>query len=88
MAGPDPDGSPLAFDMPPALDPPHDDTLIVVKRLIGMLGDTLEMRHKTLYVNGQAQDEPYVLHTDVEPDFSAAEMLWQREILVGGPREN
>ena len=67
-------------------DPPHEDRLIVVKRLIGMPGDTLEMRDKTLYLNGQAQDEPYVRHTDGEPDYSAAAMLWQQEILVGGPR--
>ncbi len=67
-------------------DPPHEDTLIVVKRLIGMPGDTLEMRDKTLYLNGQAQDEPYVRHTDGEPNFAVAAMLWQQEILVGGPR--
>lgn len=69
-------------------DPPHEDTLIVIKRLIGVPGDTLEMRDKTLYLNGQPQDEPYVLHTDDEPDFSAGEMLWQRESLVGGLRDN
>ncbi len=69
-------------------DPPHDDTLILVKRLVGMPGDTLEMRDNTLYLNGQAQDEPYVRHTNDEPDFSAAAMLWQQEVLVGGPRED
>jgi signal peptidase I len=62
-------------------DPPHEDTLIVVKRLIGMPGDTLEMRDKTLYLNGRAQDEPYVRQTDGEPDFTVAAMLWQQEIL-------
>ena len=69
-------------------DPPHEDTLIVVKRLIGMPGDTLEMRDKTLYLNGIAQDEPYVLRTDDKPDFSAAAMVWQRDILAGGPRDD
>ncbi len=69
-------------------DPPHDDTLVVVKRLVGMPGDTLEMRGKALYVNGLAQDEPYVLHRNDTPDFSAAAMGWQRDILVGGPRND
>ena len=69
-------------------DPPHEDTLTVVKRLVGMPGDTLEMRDKTLYLNGRALEEPYVLHTEGESDFSAAPMLWQQEILVDGPREN
>ena len=68
-------------------DPPHDDNLTVVKRLVGMPGDTLEMRDKTLYLNGEAQDEPYALHTGDEPDISVAAMLWQREILVGGRGE-
>lgn len=69
-------------------DPPHEDTLIVVKRLVGMPGDTLEMRDRILYLNGQAQDEPYVLHTDDEPDLSVAAMLWQRQVLIGGPRDD
>src|SRR6185503_6866419 len=32
----------------------------VVKRLIGMPGDTLEMRHGTLVRNGEDQPEPYI----------------------------
>ena len=67
-------------------DPPHDDTLIVVKRLIGMPGDTLEMRDKVLYRNGEAQDEPYVQYTGVEQDFHSPSMLWQRDILLASPR--
>ena len=61
-------------------DPPHEDTLIVIKRLVGMPGDTLEMRNKTLYLNGRVLDEPCVRHNDAEPDFSAAAMLWQQEV--------
>ena len=45
-----------------------------------MPGDTLEMRNKTLYLNGRVLDEPYVRHNDAEPDFSAAAMLWQQEV--------
>ena len=67
-------------------DPPHDATLTLVKRLIGMPGDTLEMRDKVLYRNGEAQDEPYMQHTGVEPDFHSASMLWQRDILLARPR--
>jgi len=39
-------------------DPPHEDTLAVIKRLVRMHGDTLEMRDKTLDLNGRALDEP------------------------------
>ncbi len=68
-------------------DPPHEDTLILVKRLVGMPGDTLEMRDKVLFLNGEAQDEPYVVRTN-QPDYSAREMLWQRDVLLGGPSDD
>src|SRR5215510_10832983 len=31
-----------------------------IKRVIGLPGETVEMRHKKVYVNGQPLDEPYV----------------------------
>ena len=31
-----------------------------IKRVIGLPGDTLELRNKKVYVNGQPLDEPYV----------------------------
>ena len=68
-------------------DPPHDDTLTVIKRLVGMPGDTLEMRNRQLYLNGEPRDEPYAVH-DGSADGSDPDMLWQREILLGGPRDD
>src|SRR5256885_1432689 len=35
-----------------------------VKRVIGMPGDTLEIRDKKISVNGKPLDEPYVIHED------------------------
>ncbi len=67
-------------------DPPHEETLILVKRLIGMPGDTLEMRDKVLYRNGAAQHKPYVMYKPEIADHAAPAMLWQRSALVGGPR--
>jgi len=64
-------------------DPPHDDTLMLIKRLIGMGGDTLEMRSRTLYRNGERLDEPYVTHHN-EPDSGDSMMSWQREYLAPG----
>jgi|SRR5436190_10729419 len=35
-----------------------------VKRVIGMPGDTIEIKDKIVYVNGKATVEPYVIHVD------------------------
>jgi signal peptidase I len=37
-----------------------------IKRCVGVPGDTIQVKDKTLYVNGQAQVEPYVIHRDLE----------------------
>ena len=34
----------------------------LVKRVIAVPGDTVEIRAKRVYLNGQALDEPYVMH--------------------------
>src|SRR5688572_6001005 len=41
-------------------DPHHEDGMKLVKRLVGLPGDTLEMRAGELRVNGTPLDEPYV----------------------------
>lgn len=67
--------------------PPHDPGKNYVKRLVGVPGDTLEMRDRVLYINGEPQDEPYVQHIDVTGmDIALREMLWQRRYLVDNIR--
>lgn len=67
--------------------PPHDPGKNYVKRLIGMPGDTLEMRGQVLYINGVPQAEPYVQHTDrAGLDMALQDMLWQRGFLAGNDR--
>ena len=55
----------------------------VVKRLVGMPGDTIEMRDNSLYRNGVREVEPFVQHTDSQSDPADAEMrMWQVEYLL------
>ncbi len=65
-----------------------EEDLDVVKRAVGVAGDTLSMRAGTLYLNGQAVDEPYVVHTDLSKSEVAptrARMrAWQLQYYVGG----
>lgn len=63
-------------------DPSHEEGIKLVKRLIGMPGDTLEMREKALYVNGQLQTEPYVKWGDPSGDDRDSRMSWQVEHLT------
>jgi signal peptidase I len=54
----------------------------VVKRVVGVGGDTLEMRHAALYRDGVLQVEPYVEHVDPGSDVPSPEMrLWQLRYL-------
>jgi signal peptidase I len=62
--------------------PPHDPHKNYVKRLVGLPGDTLEMRDKVLYRNGIPQVEPYVRHSDPLTDPPDSRMLWQLAFLL------
>ena len=64
-------------------DPAHEDRMKLVKRVVGMPGDTLEMRDKQLYVNGEPQDEPWVRWDDPDGDDQHPWMGWQRDYLAG-----
>lgn len=62
--------------------PPHDPTKNYVKRIVGLPGDTLEMRDKLLYLNGEPQIEPFARHRDPFTDPADARMRWQIAYLV------
>lgn len=62
--------------------PPHDPHKNYVKRIVGVPGDTLEMREKVLLRNGLRLDEPYARHTDPLGDQQDQKMLWQLAYLV------
>jgi len=42
----------------------HDECRDFIKRIVGVGGDRIEIRNKTLYVNGMPIKEPYIIHTD------------------------
>jgi signal peptidase I len=63
-------------------DPPHEEDIKLVKRLVGMPGDTLEMRAKNFFINGELQDEPYALWRDPMGDDEDPSMVWQLDHLV------
>ncbi len=84
---------PFTHDRLPALEHPKFGDVIVfdypkdpaenfVKRLVGLPGDTLQMRNGVLIRDGKVQHEKYVRHDDPGFDPSGAEFDWQRRYLV------
>ena len=67
-------------------DSVEEKGLKVVKRLIGMPGDTLYMEHGELYRNGKRVDEPYAVHSEPtrseDPGQRAKMRAWQMPHLV------
>jgi signal peptidase I len=62
----------------------HHEPIDLVKRLVGMPGDTLTMRNGVLFLNGARQEEPFAHHTDPAGDGTHPWMLWQRDHLLDG----
>jgi len=62
---------------------PVDRSKNFVKRIVGLPGDTLEMRQGNLFLNGKPKREPYVSHTSPGMDVSDDEFNWQLAYLLG-----
>jgi signal peptidase I len=86
------------LQIPGYAEPPRDGIVVfrsvedstpnlnIVKRAIGIAGDTLQMVRDTLYRNGSRLDEPYALHTGAvpEPDFRLQQIrAWQLPHYIG-----
>ncbi|WP_419860175.1 signal peptidase I [Candidatus Palauibacter sp.] len=66
----------------------HSPGMDLVKRTVGLPGDTLRMEGGVLYRNGVEMEEPYVRRDPRRPDAGDIRMLWQREYLIPDPERN
>ncbi|MGE0159309.1 MAG: signal peptidase I [Gemmatimonadales bacterium] len=66
--------------------PPHEPERNYVKRVVGVAHDTLEMRDKKLYRNGELVDEPWARHDDDRGDSVHPDMKWQSGYLIASHR--
>lgn len=87
----------LGKTLPAFREPVRGDVLVfdsveqpglkVVKRLIGVPGDTLAMEHGQLYRDGKPVDEPYVVHANPtkseDPVYRSKMRQWQASHLAG-----
>jgi signal peptidase I len=67
--------------------PPIDTRREFVKRLIGLPGDTIEIKNHILYVNNVSLDEPYI-KADPEYDFGPCAIPENNYFLLGDNRNN
>ncbi len=80
-----------AFEQPERGDvivfvPPDYPNKNYVKRLVGVPGDTLEMIHKQLFLDGHPVHEPYVRYIDRRGDVVHPDMRWQSNYLSAAPQ--
>jgi len=68
-------------------EPPHEVGKTYVKRLIGLPGDTVEMRDKALYVNRQRAVEPWARHSESRDLFPPG-VAWQCRFTLRRPGRN
>ena len=86
-----------------AFKSPTDGNIPFVKRVIGMPGDTVEVRNKNLFINGDRLDEPYKIHVDstvysqdpwtpeelkVRDNYGPATVPANRYFVMGDNRDN
>jgi len=76
-------GDIIVFHPPPSAHATED----FIKRVVGLPGDTLEIRNHTTYVNGQALNEPYVTDKS-KNDFGPVVVPADSVFVMGDNRNN
>jgi signal peptidase I len=76
-----------------ALWSPENPNIRLVKRVIGLPGETLELRHRDLYINDRKIDELYVVHIDPQEvgrrdNFGPIRIPPDHFFLMGDNRDN
>lgn len=71
---------------------PEDETVDFVKRVVGLPGETIEVREKVVYIDGAPLDEPYIQHVDpnivpARDTFSPLSIPADRYFVMGDNRD-
>lgn len=66
---------------------PEEPERDFIKRVIGLPGDQIEVRHKRVFVNGQQLEEPYVYYMEEPPPIPQEMASGDLQAPGGDPRE-
>lgn len=80
----DPDHGDVVVLKDPSNGPDKKDFL--VKRIIGIPGDTVEVKGHALYINGKPQEETYTEVPIEDPDFGPVKLEEDRYFVMGDNR--
>lgn len=80
-------GDVVVFERPPAAATPGDDSDLI-KRVIGLPGDTVEGSGGVVFVNGQPLDERYLPASAVTLDFARVDVGENEIFVMGDNRQN
>jgi len=69
------------------LKSPNPNQPDLIKRVIGLPGETLEVRGSTAYINGQPLNEPYIAQP-MAGDFPATQLQANQYFVMGDNRNN
>lgn len=78
-------GDIVVFLKPDTLSSPYDD---LIKRVVGLPGDTVEGRDNQVFINGEALVEPYLDAGVVIRDFAPTEVPEDHVFVMGDNRSN
>jgi signal peptidase I len=67
---------------------PEEPERDFIKRIIGLPGDQVEVRHKRVFVNGQRLEEPYVYYMEEPPPLPHEMSSGDLQAPGGDPRES
>src|SRR5262245_59235440 len=76
-----------------ALWSPENPKMRLVKRVVGLPGETLEIRDRVVYIDGRKLNEPYVVHIDPRQvagrdNFGPVTIPDDRFFMMGDNRDN
>ena len=66
---------------------PDDESILYIKRIVGMPGETVNIRDGKVYINGEELDEPYLTVT-TEGDYGPYEVPEGHYFMLGDNRNN